>query len=306
LAINPLYTRNNPLIPAQLEKLKTQHRDYLVRDYFNRDWQPLSFANTASLLSKAKLTFACSAQYLDHVDPLNLTDEQQDLLAEIPDSLLRETLRDFCVNQHVRHDYWIKGSARLNGLEQIEALRAERVVLIQARADVLFKVTGDLGESALYEPIYNPILDALSDYQAKTLEEIEHAVAAAGVSLDQVIQAVMVLIGAGVLCPAQHQAIIAKAKRQTDKLNDYLCYKARGSSELTYLVSPVTGGGVAVPRFFQLFLLAKIQGYTEVEHWAKFAWSLESESKTIAELIALAHDFEQKQLPVLMALGIGI
>ena len=315
LATNPSYVRANPSIVAQLKKLNRDNHN----EYLNQNWQPLSFSQTAHLLSSAKLTFACSAHYLDHVDTLNLTDEQQDFLNEIPDDLLRETARDICVNQPFRRDYWIKGAVRLNLLEQTEAIRAQRVILGQARADVSFKVTGNLGESVLHPSIYAPILDTLSDYQPKTLGQLEQAVAVFGINFGQLIQAVMILIGTGVLFPAQDDAVIAEAKQQTDQLNAYLCDKARGSSEFAYLASPVIGGGIAVPRFSQLFLLAKAQGNTQPEQWAVFAWSilaaqnqclikdgisLETDEENLAELVAQAQAFFYKQLPVLTALGV--
>ncbi|MDP3007616.1 MAG: class I SAM-dependent methyltransferase [Methylococcales bacterium] len=319
LATQPNHAQANPRIADSLATLKIENNRYLAYEYFNRNWQPLSFSQTSQLLSAAKLTFACSAYYLDQIDSLNLTDAQQDLLDGIPDAQLRETVQDLCTNQPFRRDYWVKGAVRLNELEQTEALYAERVVLVQDRADVSFKVTGALGESLLHDAIYNPILDALSDYQPKTLEQIEQVVAALGINLDQVIQAVMVLIGAGVLCPAQDDAVIVEAKKQTDKLNLYLCHKARGSSELSTLASPVTGGGIAVSRFLQLFLLAKAQGYTQPEQWAQFVWSLlamqnqcvikdgvalQSEQENLAELMMQAHAFANKQLPIFMALGL--
>lgn len=319
LATNPNYVRANPNIPERLKNLTQHSHNYLVHEYFNRNWQPLSFSKTAQLLSAAKLNFACSAHYLDHVDTLNLTAEQQDLLDEIPDPLFRETVQDFFMNQQFRRDYWVKGAVNLNGFEQTEALRAERVILVKIREDVSFKVTGSLGESTLHEAIYNPILDALSDHQAKTLAQLEQSISAFGINFDQMIQALMILIGAGVLFPVQEDAVIAKAKPQTDKLNQYLCNKARGSDELTCLASPVIGGGVVVPRFFQLFLLAKIHGNTQPEQWAQFAWailamqnqclikdgvSLTTDRENLAELFAQAQVFANKSVPILIALGI--
>jgi hypothetical protein len=315
LATNPSYLRANPNILAQFKKLsRNKHQQYL-----NQNWQPLSFSQTAHLLLSAKLSFACSAHYLDHIDTLNLTDDQQDFLADIPDDLFRETVRDFCVNQSFRRDYWIKGAVRLNLLEQTEAIRAQRLVLGLARENVLFKVTGNLGESVLHPSIYAPILDVLSDYQVKTLGQIEQTVAESGINFGQLIQATMILIGAGVLFPAQSDAIIAEAKQQTNQLNAYLCNKARGSNDLSYLASPVTGGGISVPRFSQLFLLAKAQGNTQSEQWAAFAWAilaaqnqrlvkdgviLESDNENLIELTLKARVFADKQLPVLIALGV--
>jgi hypothetical protein len=57
----------------------------------------------------------------------------------------------------------------------------------------------------------------------------------------------------------------SKAKKHTDKLNTHLMLKARISKDMTFLSSPVTGGGVAVGRFQQLFLLALQQGKKKPE-----------------------------------------
>ena len=80
---------------------------------------------------------------------MNLTAEQQTLLASIPDPMFRQTTRDFCVNQQFRKDYWVKGCRTLTALEQVEALRGQRILLAQHRADVGLKVTGSLGEASL-------------------------------------------------------------------------------------------------------------------------------------------------------------
>jgi len=44
--------------------------------------------------------------------------------------------------------------------------------------------------------------------------------------------------------------------------------KARSSNDITYLASPVTGGGMTVGRFQQLFVLALQQGKKKPEDWA--------------------------------------
>jgi len=43
-------------------------------------------------------------------------------------------------------------------------------------------------------------------------------------------------------------------------------HKARGSADITFLASPVTGGGITVNRFQQLFLLALSQGKKQPAH----------------------------------------
>jgi hypothetical protein len=257
---------------------------------------------------------------MDAIDAVNLTADQQAFLKDIPDPMFRQTTRDFMVNQQFRKDYWVKGARKMSALEQAEALRAVKVILTIHRAYVSLKVAGALGEANLTDSVYTPILDLLADHQPKSLAQIEQALKGNGVTFAQVTQAAMVLIGAGHLGLVQDENVITQAKRQTDKLNAYLCQKARGSNELTYLASPVTAGGVAVNRFQQLFLINLAQGKKQPAEWAQAAWqvlaaqsqklvkegkTLETPEENIAELTTQAQTFADKQLPILKALQIA-
>jgi hypothetical protein len=97
-------------------------------------------------------------------------------------------------------------------------------------------------------------------------------------------------------------------------------HRARGSKDVIFLACPLTGGGHAVRRFQQLFLLAFKNGKKSVNEWAQFAWTvlsaqnqkmlkegqvLESEEDNLAELNMLAQVFADKQLPILKALLIA-
>jgi SAM-dependent methyltransferase len=320
LATNPTFSRANTLVGDRLQKMKEHSRHYLAHEYFNRDWHPMHFATMAQWLEPAKLQFACSANYLDHIDAVNLTPEQQAFLAEIPDPMFRQTTRDFMVNQQFRKDYWVKGARTLNKLEQMEALRAQRVLLVQPRADVSLKMNANVGEVTLQEAVYKPMLDLLTDHKPKSLGQIEQALKEAGINFGQIQQAVMVLSATGAIQAVQDDAVIAKAKKTCERINNHLMLKARASNELGYLASPVTGGGVSVPRFQQLFLLARQQGHKQPADWAQFVWAilsaqgqllvkegkaLDSVEDNIAELTAQTQTFADKQLPILKALQIA-
>jgi SAM-dependent methyltransferase len=319
LATNPLFARANPLIADRINKIKDQNRHYLAHEYFNRDWHPMHFATMAQWLEPAKLTYACSAHYLDSVEAVNLTPEQQAFLKDIHDPMFKQTVRDFMVNQQFRKDYWVKGARRLTPLEQALSLREQRFVMTAHRPDVSLKVTGSLGEATLTEKVYGPVLDLMADHKTRSLEQIEQAVKDAGISFAQLIQTVLVLCGNGTLSSVQDEAAITKAKKHADKLNTHLMLKARSNNDLTYLASPVTGGGVAVGRFHQLFALAIQQGKKKPEDWAAFVAQilasqgqkivkegkpLETSEQQLAELTSQAHEFANKQLPVLKALQI--
>jgi SAM-dependent methyltransferase len=319
LATNPLFARANPLIAERINRIKDQNRTYLAHEYFNRDWQPMHFGTMAKWLESAKLTYACSAHYLDHVDVVNLTAEQQAFLKDIYDPMFKQTVRDFMVNQQFRKDYWVKGARRLTTLDQAQGLRDQRLILTTHRPDVSLKVTGDLGEAVLTETIYAPILDLMADHKIRTLAEIEQAVKDAGITFAQLIQAVLVLCGNGTFSAAQDDTAITKAKKHTDKLNTHLMLKTRSSNDITYLASPVTGGGVMLGRFQQLFVLALQQGKKMPEDWAAFVDQilvsqgqkiviegkpLETTAQQLAELTRQATEFANKVLPIMKALQI--
>lgn len=319
LAANPRYAQANPQIAERIKLIKGQDRNYVAHEYFNRDWQPMAFAQMARWLAPAKLQWACSANYLDAIDAVNLSAEQQTLLASIPDPMFRQTTRDFCVNQQFRKDYWVKGARQLTALEQVEALRAQRILLAQPRAEVSLKVTSSLGEATLQEAVYGPILDQLADHKPKSFGELEKALQPGGMGFAQIKEALMVLSSAGVVLAVQDEAAI-KAKKRTERLNTHLMMKARSSNELNYLASPITGGGITVPRFHQLFLLAKQQGHKQPKDWASYVWSvlalqnqrllkegktLETPEDNLAELTAQATEFAEKRLPILKALQLA-
>lgn len=315
----PSYLKANPGAAERLKQIKTQNHNYLAHEYFNRDWLPMPFSAMARWLSPAKMNYACSAHYFDHIDAINLTAEQQTLLRAVPDDMFRETVRDFMVNQFFRRDYWIKGGCKLTFLEQAEGLRNQRIILTQPRADVSLKVDGALGEALMQEAVYAPILNALERHEPKTIAHVESIVKEKGISFAQVTQAILILSGADALAAVQDDETIAKVKVCSDKLNAYIIDKARGGSELRHLASPVTGGGYRVHRFQQLFLFAMSQGKKQPDEWAQLAWQileaqnqkivqegkvLESGEENLAELIQQAITFAEKQVPILRALQI--
>jgi hypothetical protein len=224
------------------------------------------------------------------------------------------------VNQQFRRDYWVKGARTLNAQETAEALGALKVILVQPKTDVSLKFTGTLGEVTMQSAVYDPILDALADHKPKTLAQIEEAVKGHDVLFAQVVQAAMILTGSGSLAAVQDETVIARARKHTDKLNAHLIDKTRTSSELSYLASPVTGGGITVGRFHQLFLLALKSGKKQPSDWAQTAWqllsvqgqrllkdgkALETPEENIEELTTQATVFKAKHLPILKALQIA-
>lgn len=317
---NPMYIRANPDIPEHLNKMKAHDRKYLAHEYFNQDWLPLSFSKMNNWLNQAKLSYATSANLLDQVNSINGTTEQLALLQTIQDPIFRETVRDFIVNQKFRKDLWVKGPRLLSPFERIEQLRKKRVLLVKNRQDVVFKFPGIIGEVSLQETIYAPIIDTLVDHQPKTIAQIETALSGKKIYFSQLIEATLILVGNGTLAFAQDSQVVSKVKKTTEKINDCIKDRSRSQKIIEYLASPVTGGGIGIGRFSQLFLLAVESGKKTPEEWAAYVWqilqtqgqkiikdgkTLESAEDNLKELTEQANTFETKQLPILRALQIA-
>ncbi len=223
------------------------------------------------------------------------------------------------VNQQFRKDYWVKGLRKLSRMDQSEQLRAHRVLLLSHRPDIALKVTGSTGEVSLKQDVYDPILDLMSDFVPRSLAEIETALLSRGFNFNQVLQSVMILVGAGHLASVQNESEIAASVPSTTALNSMIKNRARGSNEVTYLASPVTGGAASVTRFQQLFLSSIAQGAKTPDEWAHATWqtisqqghrivkdgvTLSTAEENLAELKVQARMFAEKKLSSLKALQI--
>lgn len=314
-----LFFRQSPGVRERLKSLKGKPANYLAHEYFNRDWHPMYVADVAKELETAKLSFCGSANMLDHVDAINLTEAAREYLAGITHPMLRETARDFLVNQVFRRDVFVRGPRRLTVTERNQLLGDTSVVLMAAPEDISMKLTSPLGEVNLSEAIYRPLLAALAadDYRPKSLTQL--AAARPDMNHGQLVQAITLLIGNGHLAVAQPTLDIEAVRDSCQRFNAQVLARGRQHTEVQYLASPVTGGGVLVPRLQQLFLSALAEGGATANDLAKAAWSvmsaqgqrlvrdgkpLATDAENIAQLEGDAKTFLNR-VPVLRALGIA-
>ena len=247
---------------------------------------------------------------------MNLSDDQQKLLAEIADPVRREGLRDYMVNQQFRRDVFIKGALPHNVLSSRETWLDTRFALSTLRSEVSLTVTGARGEATLQPEVYGPILDTLAQGPV-TVRQLLSDQKIADLGWAKLMQALAVLVGSGHLQPCLPPKDEGKRRERTKAFNMAVCKRARASADLTFLASPVTGGGIQIDRFQQLFLLARAEKENDP---ATFVWNIlksqdqrlvkdgkpvDSPESNIAELNMRLADFEQKRLPVLQQLGIA-
>ena len=319
LAAQPNYLKQAPALSERLQQIKTQSRPYLAHEYFNREWRCEYFTDVVNELSPAKFDYAATAMPLDAVNEANLTPEAIAFLEGIESPLLREQSRDYFVNAQFRKDLYLRGAVRLSAAEQQRRLLATRFVLLKPVAEVSFTVTTARGEIALQEVTYRPLVEALAndDYRPKTLHELTEALPEQG--YPKLRLALAVLVGMAAVAPCQAEEAAQASRERCATLNTELCQRAETSPQVEWLASPLLGGGFAVNRFEQLFLLARSHGKKTPEAWAQQAWcildgqrqklikegrTLETAEENLAELTRLAAEFSAKRLSVLAALQI--
>lgn len=111
------YFKANPGVADRLKAMRKQDRSYVSHEYFNRHWNPETFASTSDALAECKLTYAASASLIDNIDSVAVPPRARPLLASISDDVLRETTRDYVLNQQFRRDLFIKGARRMTAAE---------------------------------------------------------------------------------------------------------------------------------------------------------------------------------------------
>lgn len=316
---NAGYFRANPALVERLKLIRSQPSNYAVHEYLNADWQPMAFSDMARHLSGAKLSFAASAHLLEHVDALYLTADQQKLMQGISHPVLRESIRDYLVNQQFRRDLWVKGLQRMSPADHSAMATAQGYALLTVPEGVSFKMKAGVGEIQLQEAVYKPVVEALATqaYAPKTLEQL--CAALPELTTRQVAEAVNVLIGMAHVMPTQSPERARVARPACDRLNAHLCRKAITSGDVQHLASPVAGGGIVVDRFQQLFLRALQNGKKAPAEWAQEAWAaLEAKGERLAKdgkamtadesraaLEEQAAAFETRRLPILRALQVA-
>lgn len=308
------YFAQNPNLAARFERMKPMSRNYLAHEYFNRDWTPFYFADVVAELDAAKLSFVGSAALLEHLDAIHFSPEQAAIYAAETDPVRREGLRDFLVNQQFRRDVFAKGGLPVSPRISRDTLLDTRFALSTPRDEVPLKVPGTLGEANLQPEVYTPLLDALAKGPV-TLRQMLSDPAVAALGWAKLTQGLMVLTGMGHLQPCLPAKDEQKRAQRTRAFNQAVMRRAEDSGDLQFLASPVTGGGLQIDRFEQLFLLGLLQKETDP---ALFAWrlleaqgqriikngqTLQTPEDNIAELQTRYTNFE-KRVPVLRSLGI--
>ena len=319
LDTEPNYSRAHPVVKERLKQMRDQKLEYVAHEYFNQYWNPMDFEDIANWLAPAKMEFACSATFFEQVHALQLSQEHRAILDNIKDPVFRESTLALLTNQQFRRDYWVKGARTLSTIEQTEVFRDMNVVLARPFKDIQYKIKTTIGEADLNEAIYKPIFEALKHNEVVKVSALEESVKSANINLPQLLEAMVVMAGAGNLYLASDAESQAAAANSATNINNYIINHARGSHEINHMACPVTGGGVPVDRFERLFIDARRDEKAKPDAWAKHAVSLlmeqgqrmiqdgkplQTEKENLEAMRTTARAFSKERLSLLEKLGV--
>ncbi|THA02977.1 methyltransferase [Rodentibacter pneumotropicus] len=316
-AQSPHLTQKSPELLSRVERLKNHDPHYVAHEYLNKDWQPMYFADMQKWLESAKLTFACSSNYLDDFHETLYNQEQREFMAGFSEPSFAQTVKDFILNKQFRKDFWVKGTRRLNGYEQKQAWKKLRVLLHTPRKQIEMKASSHLSVD-LNVDLFNPILDILQDHKIHSVKDIVEALKDHFNEMD-IFTVLAILAGKNNLVVVQSEEAIEQARPHCEAFNRYVLEQSRSSQfSINYLASPITGGAHNLDMVQRWFLLAHIEGLTKKKQ-LDFAWSLLKENglfmaedgKTLekdeegkARMEVIYNGFVENQLPQLKCLGI--
>ncbi|HHP7230094.1 MAG TPA: methyltransferase regulatory domain-containing protein [Xenococcaceae cyanobacterium] len=305
----------NPILEQQINQI-LQFRDsgsnYLIHEYFTQHWQPLYFFEVAQKLAEAKVTFATSAIIGDQYFNQRFNSEQLKLLAEVNTPELRETVRDYFINQYFRKDIFVKGIRKLSASEQAEILSKFRFTLaVPYLEEIKYQVDVARVKITLDEAVFTPLVTELYS-QALTIEELlEKPTIKENVeNFTNALDVLTLLIAVGYVKPLLPEREEIARQDSIEKFNLAVLERSRYGSELKAIASPLIGSGVEINRLEQLFLLA----YKRQIEPSQFVYEvlqrggqklkkedkvLETEAETKTELQERWHYFKTNRLPIL-------
>lgn len=314
---NAAYFEAHPQLRQRLEQIKTQDKTYVSHEYFNAHWDPMPFSDVAARLSEAKLTFGASANILDNLEAISVPAAAAEILSKITDPILRETTRDYFVNQQFRRDIFVKGPRAIPDFEMARVVDATAFVALGHADKRPTNVTTSSGEADLIADIYQPVVDVLtsSDQGAATVGDILADKRCSNLNRGQVWEALLVLTGSGFVGPATGSETKEADIIESQALNRFICKRAEYTDQMRFLAAPSIGSAISISRIDQLFLRASELAAPDVPIWVwgllesqgqrliKDNQTLEGSKENVDQLRELYDEFLAERLPMLKAIG---
>jgi SAM-dependent methyltransferase len=157
-----LHLVRSSMMKSLLDRFGAFPVSYLAHEYMNEDWAPCFMPDVANALSDAKLEFVGSARLLENFPDLTLNEQQRALVQQQDDPLLRELIKDHCIERQLRHDVYVRGARRIGTAARDAMLLDVHLSLCIPPQELPREVEMPAGHAELNQGFYRPIVEALS------------------------------------------------------------------------------------------------------------------------------------------------
>lgn len=161
-AAEALQLRRSTMVQGVINRLDSLPTTYLAHEYMNENWDPCYHADVAAALSDAKLEWVASGNLTENFPDLTLTPEHRAIIQRFDDPLLRELIKDMCLDRTLRHDVFVRGARRISAGARDATLRQIHLGLNVPPADIPLEADLPAGRAQLSSGFYLPIATALS------------------------------------------------------------------------------------------------------------------------------------------------
>ena len=151
-----------PGLRERLGSLKEMDSSYLVQEYINEGWQPLTVQDFHDSAMAHKLRYTASAALPDNFPGLLPVNIRDTVMAEA-DPLVREVLQDLAINQSFRRDIFSRGVDTLSSAENTALLQAMHFCLQEAPEQESYPFTTSFGLVNGNSNLYRSVETILAD-----------------------------------------------------------------------------------------------------------------------------------------------
>jgi SAM-dependent methyltransferase len=163
IAADAMQLTRSEIAKGLVEKLVALPSIYLAHEYMNDAWAPCFLVDVAEALAGAKLEWVASANLIENFPVLTLTEQQRALMNRFSDPLVRELIKDHCIERPLRHDVFVRGARRISPQQRDIALMDMSISLSIPPRQMPLEAEVPAGKAELNPNFYQPIVDALAD-----------------------------------------------------------------------------------------------------------------------------------------------
>ncbi len=296
LATEALHLRQPAATGQILEQLSQLPVSYLAHELMNGHWKPSFMADVAAAFGDAKLEWVGASQLIENFPGLTLTGPQVAVQQRFDDPLMRELVKDMCIDRALRHDVFMRGARRMTPATRDAALMDVSIGMAIPPDELPLEASIPAGKVELSQAFYQPIVEAMADGPKRVIDLL-HADRVQG-RRDNPAELIGILVGLGFAEPAVRSGAGPGAAAM--RFNQVALRRLRRTESINRQAAAASSRmGTGMPaNLLEMFVADQAgQGNSDVDRLAELL-GLAPDQRAAIDAIILT------RLPVLRAAGV--